>query len=364
MRLTATTRLPDGDERPTGAKLELLEILPRLPVREFNFGQYGATRLATMGVDQDGWMERRAEVALPAGDRPLRARLTVEFPGWAGHAEGKLSVSGDGGAAITDYRVEYRKSTETAWKVFADGTSALTSATVTGLATATNYLFRVSAINIVGTGAASAASNMVTFVAAPSEPRGLTGTAGDKTVALKWSAPATANGSPVTDYVVEYRSVADASWTVFADGTSMLTSATVTGLVNGTAYLFRVRAVNAIGTSAPSAESAALTPLGPSAAPTAVSGTGSRGTVTLTWTAPSDTGGLPITGYVVQYRLNNATAAWVTVRWPAGVPATATTVAIPGFRTRQGHVFRVAAKTSLGQGAWSDVSAPVNPFAA
>jgi hypothetical protein len=96
MRLTATTRLPDGDERPTGAKLELLEILPRLPVREFNFGQYGATRLATMGVDQDGWMERRAEVALPSGDRPLRATLTVEFPGWAGHAEGKLSVSGDG----------------------------------------------------------------------------------------------------------------------------------------------------------------------------------------------------------------------------------------------------------------------------
>lgn len=36
-------------------------------------------------------------------------------------------------------------------------------------------------------------------------------------------------------------------WFTFADGTSATTGATVTGLTNGTAYEFRVAAVNAIG---------------------------------------------------------------------------------------------------------------------
>lgn len=78
--------------------MELLEILPGLPMRTFDFGNYGTTRPAAMGVDQDGWMERGATLTLPAGERPLRATLTVEFPGWAGRPEGKLQVQGDGAA--------------------------------------------------------------------------------------------------------------------------------------------------------------------------------------------------------------------------------------------------------------------------
>jgi hypothetical protein len=98
LHLTATTRLPDGDERPTGAKLELLETLPQLPLRTFDFGVAGTTRPAATGVDQDGWMEPRATLSLPAGERPLRVKLRVEFPGWAGVPKGRLQVSVDGRA--------------------------------------------------------------------------------------------------------------------------------------------------------------------------------------------------------------------------------------------------------------------------
>jgi hypothetical protein len=84
--------------------------------------------------------------------------------------------------------------------------------------------------------------------------------------------------------------------------------------------------------------------------------------VTLRWNAPTDTGGEPITRYVIQYRVNRAGTAWVTARWPAGVSPTATTARISGFVTRFGHLFRVAAVTSLGQGAWSAEAGPINPF--
>ena len=145
---------------------------------------------------------------------------------------------------------------------------------------------------------------------------------------------------------------------------SAATTAIVANLINGTSYAFRVTAKNGAGLSAPSAESTIVTAIGPPAAPTGLTGQPSRGTVTLNWTAPADTGGQPIIRYVVQYRVNKAGTAWVTAKWPVGVSPTATTAKISGFVTRYGHLFRVAAVTSQGQGAWSAEAGPINPFGA
>lgn len=80
------------------------------------------------------------------------------------------------------------------------------------------------------------------WVANPSAPQSLAATAGNTQVALAWSAPATlGDGGAIVDYEVEY-STDGTSWTVFADGVSTMTSATVTGLTNGTEYQFRLRA--------------------------------------------------------------------------------------------------------------------------
>jgi len=269
----------------------------------------------------------------------------------------------NGGAPVSDYLVEYRRTTDVAWTTFNHPPSPATSINVIGLTMGASYVFRVSAKNLVGTGAASPLSNTVTAVAVPSQATTVIGTSADRSVALAWAAPATSNGSPITDYVIEYRRTTDAAWTVFVDGVSSATAATVTGLVNGLPYVFRVTARNAVGNSLPSTESAAVTPLGLSAAPTTVTGVGSRGNVALSWNAPTDTGGLPITGYVVQYRVNMDGQTWVTAPWPVGTPATATSATFVGFKTRYGHLFRVAAITSKGQGAWSEISAPINPFA-
>lgn len=104
-------------------------------------------------------------------------------------------------------------------------------------------------------GSVSADSNTISPVAAPTAPgqvTGLGGTPGNAQVALSWSAPAN-GGSPITDYLVEYRTSPAGSWTTFSHTASAATSRTVTGLSNGTAYDFRVSAVNAIGTGTASA---------------------------------------------------------------------------------------------------------------
>jgi hypothetical protein len=66
-----------------------------------------------------------------------------------------LAPASDGGLPISDYRVEYRLSTDTAWTLFADGTSATTGVLITGLSEleeGASFDVRVTAINANGAG--------------------------------------------------------------------------------------------------------------------------------------------------------------------------------------------------------------------
>ena len=80
---------------------------------------------------------------------------------------------------------------------------------------------------------------------APSAPRNLEADGGNEQVALSWDAPENDGGFAITDY--EYRIDRRNPWISIG---STNTTHTVTGLVNGTVYVFEVRAVNAAGNSA------------------------------------------------------------------------------------------------------------------
>jgi hypothetical protein len=67
-------------------------------------------------------------------------------------------------------------------------------------------------------------------------------------VSLTWTAPAKANASTVTDYIVQYRLQGATTWVTFRDGTSTARKATVTGLIAGQTYEFRIAAKNRSGT--------------------------------------------------------------------------------------------------------------------
>ena len=78
----------------------------------------------------------------------------------------------------------------------------------------------------------------------PDAPMNLVAEATDAAVTLTWEAPERDGGGAITDY--EYRIDRRNPWTSIG---STLTTHTVSGLVNGTAYVFEVRAVNRIGKS-------------------------------------------------------------------------------------------------------------------
>ena len=119
----------------------------------------------------------------------------------------------------------------------------------------------------------------------PAAPTSVTATGGNAQAVVSWTAPAALSTLPITDYIVQRSTNSGSTWTTFSDGTSTATSATVTGLTNGTAYTFRVAAVNGVGTGAYSTASSAVTPAA-AAGVTVLSGSASgSGTNTITATA-------------------------------------------------------------------------------
>jgi hypothetical protein len=94
----------------------------------------------------------------------------------------------------------------------------------------------------------------------PAAPTSVTASAGNGQASVSWTAPSVLAQTPVTDYAVQFSSNSGSTWTTFSDGTSTSASATVTGLTNGTAYTFRVAAVNGIGQGAWSSASNSVTP--------------------------------------------------------------------------------------------------------
>ena len=81
----------------------------------------------------------------------------------------------------------------------------------------------------------------------PSAPSYLQADGGDEQATLLWEAPENDGGLAITDY--EVRINRRGSWISIG---STHTTHTVNGLVNGTIYVFQVRAVNAAGSSLPS----------------------------------------------------------------------------------------------------------------
>ncbi|MGZ6825118.1 MAG: fibronectin type III domain-containing protein, partial [Blastococcus sp.] len=192
-----------------------------------------------------------------AGD----ARATVR---WSAPAD-------DGGAAVTGYSVKVLDPSNLQVGALRPAGGSATSLVVTGLTNGTAYHFQVAATNSAGTGAFSASSNSVTPAAAtvPGPPvigaptQGAIG--GTLTAIAHWTPPTTDGGSPITGYqVTALRMSSSASdATVLSRTTSSVLGPSVrqhSFTLTAGNYRFEVVAINAVGTSAPSARSANITP--------------------------------------------------------------------------------------------------------
>lgn len=259
-----------------------------------------------------------------------------------------------GGTPVSGYQVQ----------VFANGTPSVTwsfgwpatTQTILGLTNGVSYTFKVSAVNFVGTGAPSGASNAVTppngTASVPGAPTGANATPGNGQATVSWTAPTSNGGSAITGYRV----------TPYAGSTPLpertfdasATTRAITGLTNNVGYSFRVQAVNAVGPGPQSAPTAVVVPVaGTPGAPGRpkidnVSGT----SVTLAW-SPATTGGSPITGHAITAYIGGT--AQKTVTYPSG----ARTQTISGLTAGATYTFRVRAINAVGPGAFSDASPTV-----
>ncbi len=145
----------------------------------------------------------------------------------------------------------------------------------------------------------------------PARP-GVTGTPASGRVAVAWD-PAPSNGFAISNYQVSVFNGSGGSASGVTGATtrsvgSAATSFTFIGLTNGTAYKFKVAAVNTAGTGAQSSLSPAVTPLstqlGPPGTPTV---NGMQGAAALRWSEPSTVGATPITSYRVE---KNTGSGW------------------------------------------------------
>jgi titin len=263
----------------------------------------------------------------------------------------------DGGSPVTDYLLERSSDGGATWQSVADGVSTATTANVPGLVNGTTYRFRVAAVNGAGTGAWSDPSAAVTPMGLPGAVTGLSATPSDGRVGLAWAPPASDGGRPVSDYVVESSLDGGKTWKVLADGTSPTATATMTGLVNGTSYLFRVSAVTEVGTGPASAPSAPAIPAKPAGAPTAVKVTRGDARVSLVWKTPASNGGSPVTDYVVQSSIDGG-KTWVTA---ADEVSTRRSAVVSDLINGKSYVFRVAAVNSVGAGTFSAATPPAIP---
>jgi hypothetical protein len=197
----------------------------------------------------------------------------------------------------------------------------------------------------------------------PTPPIGVLAVAGNAKADVSWGAPTDNGGSAITRYrVTPYVGSTAQNTTIVSQE---FTSASITGLANNTAYTFKVQAENANGWSDYSTASSPVTPTAPpvdppgtvSNPPTNVVGSSGDARVTVSWTAPTNTGGLPLTNYRVTPYIGTAGQT------PVTVAATLTSTLVTGLTNGTAYTFKVQAENSKGWSAYSTASAPVTPSA-
>lgn len=270
----------------------------------------------------------------------------------------------NGGSPITGYRIDYRIAPSSTYSTLVT-LGNLTTYTHSGLTTAKTYIYRVYAINAIGTGsptpeqpATPTTSSAPPKHIAPNPPQNLVASIYSSTqINLSWSAPTSNGGPPVTGYRINYTLDSGAPINIVANSANTLTTYSHTGLQSGHTYTYKVYAINSVGIGNESNTATAVptqiitVPGSPTLTATPLSAT----SVSLSWTPPASDGGTAITGYKIEY--TNGTSAYTVL--VSNTSSTQTSYIHSGLSTGASYTYRVTAINAIGPGNPSNVSTAV-----
>ncbi len=262
-----------------------------------------------------------------------------------------------GGSDITGYQLRIYDGTK--WAIEASPAADDLMYKDEGLPPGKRQYYILAARNSMGYGPWSAAASAMTAAGAPDAPTLMATATGTDSIQLTWNVP-DANGATITGYeIVTWDTTGEAWGTTNLLGTGdTVTEFVHTGLDAGTKYIYRIRALPQTGDAGWSATSMSDgasatthgdTPGRPTALAVAVASTNPTTSLTLTWTAPTDTGGSALTGYEVQIRSGG--------RWVAESTPTAATYTDTGLAVGTKYYYRVRAVNGEGGGLWSAYAA-------
>jgi hypothetical protein len=266
----------------------------------------------------------------------------------------KITVSwtapASNGSPITSYTVQAYDSSGTAvtGATCVANAPAVTCDVSANLVAGNQYTFKVTATSTAGTSLTSVASTGIAVNAAPSPPINVTAVASSTSATVSWDAPVNTNGSAISGYTVTAYTLGNV-----ASGTCITNAATLTcsisGLTNGVEYIFRAVATNNLGTSAESVASASATPSTVPNAPTALTVAVGNTEATISFTAPANDGGSPVTIYTVT--ASNGKSA----------TGTSSPIDIVGLTNGTAYTFTVTATNKNGPSVASVASRSVTP---
>uniref|UniRef100_A0A8V1A3K5 Immunoglobulin like and fibronectin type III domain containing 1 n=1 Tax=Gallus gallus TaxID=9031 RepID=A0A8V1A3K5_CHICK len=172
-------------------------------------------------------------------------------------------------------------------------------------------------------------------------------------VTIQWNPPKDDGGKPVQNYIIEKQQVGKSDWVAVGETPRSCTTFTTSKVEQDMSYYFRVRAVNAEGTSdaLESDEVVTISKGSPGAPdPPEIIGV-SKDTITISWKTPRRAGSSRISGYIVQKR-KMGSMTWVPVN---SVPVADKKLKITNLKKGLQYEFCVAAVNASGIG---DMSAP------
>ena len=341
------------------------------------------TSYVVQRLDGEVWVEI-AQPTLPAFTVPMPARatsttyrvmaknliglsepsklFTINTPADKASAPNSLTISAqnlsvvtltwsaptdDGGAPILGYALMRSTDNGATWIQITNVTSgsALLGAPAKGAA----FLYKVAARNSSGTGDYSQPIRVETpiSIAAKASSAGLALTPNYK-VLITWKPSADTGGTAITGFLLQ--KLTGASWVDLATVAADVRAQEVDRDAMGARMQIRVITLNSVGQSEPFLASALTMPYDKASAPLALAATTNLATLrtTLTWQAPQNNGGSPVTSYNLQFSTDNG------VTYRGLLTASSTSISISAPVKGVAVLYRLSANTLGGNGAYSE----------